>query len=55
MSGYFAVNSNCLPCGNITIGCIICSYDDGNNGTLPYNASLFSCVACEAGYLLIRG
>lgn len=55
MSGYFPADSKCLPCRNITSGCLTCSYDDGNNGTLPYNASLFSCDACDTGYLFISG
>jgi cysteine-rich repeat protein len=55
MSGYFAANSKCLSCESITAGCLACSYDDGNNGTLPYNPGLFSCDACDAEYLFIDG
>jgi hypothetical protein len=55
MSAYFPANSQCLPCSSGSTGCLTCSYNDGNNGTLPYNATIFSCNACASGYLFISG
>ena len=38
-----AANNDCLGCGQVNTGCLNCSYDDGANGTLPLDTSLFTC------------
>jgi cysteine-rich repeat protein len=45
-------NSSCLSCGYGMAGCGNCTYDDGAQGALPYNSSLFTCLECDnlAGY-----
>ena len=54
MGGYFPTNDICMPCRNASTGCLTCSYNDGANGTLPYNSSRFQCTTCNntANYFL---
>ena len=47
MSGYFAAASSCMPCSDVTTGCLTCTYNDLNNGTLAYNSALFTCTFCN--------
>ena len=52
---YMAANSECLPCSHADPWCVNCTYqDDGVNGTLPFNSSLYSCTFCNdtANYFL---
>jgi hypothetical protein len=52
MSGYFPTNNSCTPCSNVSISCLTCSYNDGANGTLTYNSSIFTCLSCTNGTYL---
>lgn len=47
MSGYFPSNNICMSCSNTSAGCLTCTYNDGANGTLAYNSSLFNCTTCN--------
>ena len=29
------------------IGCLNCTYNDGQNGTLSFNPALFTCLTCD--------
>jgi cysteine-rich repeat protein len=47
MSGYLWAASICSLCWDANTGCYNCSYDDGSNGTLPYDSSKFVCLSCN--------
>lgn len=57
MNGYFAYSSSCIPCNNVTTGCLACTYNDLNNGTLTYNSSFYACTSCNssANYVINGG
>ena len=46
-SGAMATESNCLLCSHGSEGCLNCTYDDGVNGTLPFDIALFTCTECN--------
>ena len=50
MPTYFETNSSCLLCDWANEGCFNCSYNDGSNGTLAYNASTFVCLECNTTF-----
>jgi cysteine-rich repeat protein len=50
MAGYIATEGVCRKCWDANPGCLNCSYDDGHNGTVPFNVSLFTCLYCDSSY-----